>query len=358
MRFIFKTRYEQDIELFQHGGKVFWYGLLMAVLLIAPVFASPYVLTQLSQVCIYAIVAVGLMLLAGFTGQLSLGHAAFMAVGAYTQGVLVTAGVPFFVGIVAAALFAAAVGVIVGLPALRVKGLYLGIATLAFGTIIEEIIARAEHVTGGNAGLMVPPVNLFGWRFADGPSFYYLCLAFAVAATLIVINILRSPTGRAFVAIRDSEISAQSMGVNLAFYKTLSFAISAAFAGVAGGLYAHNIRFLSPDQFTVVQSIELVMMVVIGGLGSVHGAIYGAAFLIALPQMINAVKPFLPLFLSEATGLQPTVFGAVLILVVLFEPLGIYGAWLKTRTYFDLFPFYRQGMFRRQKAFQKSDRLK
>lgn len=358
MRFIFKTRYEQDINLVQHGGQLFWYGVLGVVLLIAPTFVSPYVLTQLSQICIYAIIGFGLMLLVGFTGQLSLGHAAFVAVGAYTQAVLVTAGVPFFVGIIAAGLFAAVVGVIVGLPALRVKGLYLGIATLAFGTIIEEIIARAEGITGGNAGLMVPPVQLFGMRFADGPAFYYLCLAIAICACLVLVNLLRSPTGRAFVAIRDSEISAQSMGVNLAVYKTMSFAISAAFAGVAGALYAHNIRFLSPDQFTVVQSIEMIMMVMIGGLGSIHGAVYGAIFLIALPQAINAIKPFLPMFLSEATGLQPTIFGLVLILVVLFEPLGIYGAWLKTRAYFDLFPFYRQGMFRRQKAFQKSDRLK
>lgn len=358
MRFIFKTRYEQDINLFQHGGQMFWYTMLGVVLLIAPMLVSPYVLTQLSQICIYSIVAFGLMLLAGFTGQLSLGHAAFLAVGAYTEAALAIAGVPFVVSVTASGIFAALVGVIVGLPALRVKGLYLGIATLAFGTIIEEIIARAEPITGGNAGLMVPPISLFGLRFADGPAFYYLALAFAVGAGLILINLLRSPTGRAFVAIRDSEISAQSMGVNLAVYKTMSFAISAAFAGVAGALYAHNIRFLSPDQFTVVQSIELIMMVVIGGLGSVHGAVYGAIFLIALPQAINAVKPLLPAFLSEATGLQPTIFGLVLVLVVLFEPLGIYGAWLKTRTYFDLFPFYRQGMFRRQKAFQKSDRLK
>lgn len=358
MRFIFKTRYEQDINLFQHGGQVFWYAVLGLVLMAAPFVVSSYVLTQLSQIFIYSIVAFGLMLLAGFTGQLSLGHAAFLAVGAYTEAVLATAGVPFLVSVPLSGLFAAIVGIIVGLPALRVKGLYLGIATLAFGTIIEEIIARAEPITGGNAGLMVPPINLFGLRFADGPAFYYLAFAFALGAGVILINLLRSPTGRAFVAIRDSEISAQSMGVNLAVYKTMSFAISAAFAGVAGALYAHNIRFLSPDQFTVVQSIELIMMVVIGGLGSVHGAVYGAIFLIALPQAINAVKPFLPLFLSEATGLQPTIFGLVLVLVVLFEPLGIYGAWLKTRTYFDLFPFYRQGMFRRQKAFQKSDRLK
>lgn len=358
MRFLFKTRYEQDVSLFQHGGQKFWYAVLGLVLLAAPFIVSSYVLTQLSQVAIYSIVAFGLMLLAGFTGQLSLGHAAFLAVGAYTEAVLAIKGVPFFVSVPIAAVFAALVGIVVGLPALRVKGLYLGIATLAFGTIIEEVIARAEPITGGNAGLMVPPVDLFGLRFADGPAFYYLAVAFALGACLILINLLRSPTGRAFVAIRDSEISAQSMGVNLAVYKTLSFAISAAFAGVAGALYAHNLRFLSPDQFTVVQSIEMIMMVVIGGLGSIHGAVFGAIFLVALPQAINAVKPVLPSFLSEATGLQPTIFGAVLVLVVLFEPLGLYGAWLKTRTYFDLFPFYRQGMFRRQKAFQKSDRLK
>ncbi|MGL4289536.1 MAG: branched-chain amino acid ABC transporter permease [Phreatobacter sp.] len=358
MRYIFKTRYEQDINLIKHGGQLFWYGLLILALLAIPAAASPYLLTQMSQMLIYTIIAFGLMLLAGFTGQMSLGHAAFMAVGAYTEAVLAIAGWPFFLSIAAAGLLAALVGVVIGLPALRVKGLYLGIATLAFGTIVEEIIARAEHVTGGNAGLVVPPIQLFGLRFADGPPFYYLCLAFAVGAALVLINLLRSPTGRAFVAIRDSEISAQSMGVHLATYKTLSFSISAAFAGVAGGLYAHNIRFLSPDQFTVVQSIELLMMVVIGGLGSIHGAVYGAVFLIALPQVVSAIKPLLPSVLSEATGLQPTIFGLMLILTVLFEPLGIYGAWLKLKAYFDLFPFYRKGMFRRQKAFQKSDRLK
>jgi branched-chain amino acid transport system permease protein len=358
MRFIFKTHYEQDIRLFQHGGQVFWYGLLAVLLLAAPLVVSPYVLTQLSQVGIYTIVAFGLMLLAGFTGQMSLGHAAFLAVGAYTEAVLAIAGVPFIVSVAISGLFAAVVGVVIGLPALRVKGLYLGIATLAFGTIVEEIIARAEHITGGNAGLMVPPIEMFGLKFADGPAFYYLCLFVVLCAGLILVNLMRSPTGRAFVAIRDSEISAQSIGVNLAAYKTLSFAISAAFAGVAGALYAHNIRFLSPDQFTVVQSIELIMMVVIGGLGSIHGAVFGAAFLISLPQIINALKPMMPQVLAEATGLQPTIFGAVLIMVILFEPLGMYGAWLKLKAYFELFPFYRKGMFRRQKTFQKSDRLK
>jgi branched-chain amino acid transport system permease protein len=223
---------------------------------------------------------------------------------------------------------------------------------------VEEVFARWESVTGGNAGKTVGAVKMFGWS-ADTPgAFYFVCLAIAVAATLLCLNLLRSPTGRAFVAIRDSEISAQSMGIHLARYKTLSFAISAALAGIGGALYAHQIRFLSPDQFNIIQSIDLLLMVVIGGLGSIHGAFLGAIFLIGLPQAISAVKDYLPQTIGQAPGLKAVIYGAVLIAFVLFEPLGLYGRWLKVRTYLQLFPFYRQGMFRRQKAFQKSDRLR
>jgi branched-chain amino acid transport system permease protein len=249
-------------------------------------------------------------------------------------------------------------GVVVGLPALRVKGIYLGMATLAFGFILEEVFARWESVTGGNSGLNVKPPNVFGWVVGSGSEFYYLCLVITVVATLVVLNLLRSPTGRAFVAIRDSEISAQSMGIHLAYYKTLSFAISAALAGIGGALYAHNLRFLSPDQFNIIQSIDLLLMVVIGGLGSIHGVFFGAVFLITMPQLISASKGILPTIVAEAPGLKSAVYGAVLVLFVLFEPMGMYGRWLKIRTYFSLFPFYRKGMFKRQKSFQKSDRLK
>jgi branched-chain amino acid transport system permease protein len=179
-----------------------------------------------------------------------------------------------------------------------------------------------------------------------------------VACTLAVLNLLRSPTGRAFVAIRDSEISAQSMGIHLAYYKTLSFAISAALAGIGGALYAHMIRFLSPDQFNIIQSIDLLLMVVIGGLGSVHGAFLGAIFLIGMPQAISALKDVLPEAIAQTPGLKAVIYGAVLIAFVLFEPMGLYGRWLKIRTWFQLFPFYRKGLFKRQKAFQKSDRLR
>jgi branched-chain amino acid transport system permease protein len=309
-------------------------------------------------VLIYAIVGLGLMLLAGFTGLFSLGHAAFLGVGAYTQAALTRWGVPFPIALAAAGLLSAAVGMVVGLPALRVKGVYLGVATLAFGFIVEEVFARWESVTGGNAGIHIKAPNLFGWTLESGESFYFLCLGVAVIATLAILNLLRSPTGRAFVAIRDSEVSAQSMGIHLARYKTLSFAISAALAGVGGALYAHKLKFISPDQFNIIQSIDLLLMVVIGGLGSVHGAFLGAIFLITMPQVIALGKDVLPAAIGQAPGLQGMVYGLVLIAFVLFEPMGLYGRWLKVRTYFQIFPFYRQGMFKRQKSFQKSDRLK
>ena len=358
MRFIFKTDYAQDIKIAKHGGQLFWYGALLLVLLLAPWVFAEYWLAQLTFVMIYSIAGLGLMLLAGFTGLFSLGHAAFLGVGAYTQAVMTNAGVPFPIALLGAAALSAAVGFVVGLPALRVKGIYLGMATLSFGFIVEEVLARWESVTGGNAGMHIKPPNMFGWSLNSGIEFYFLCLVITVFATLGILNLLRSPTGRAFVAIRDSEISAQSMGIHLAHYKTLSFAISAALAGVAGALYAHKLQFISPEQFNILQSIDLLLMIVIGGLGSVHGAFLGAIFLITMPQLIAMVKDYLPAAIGQAPGLQGLVYGVMLVAFVLFEPMGLYGRWLKVRTYLQLFPFYRKGMFKRQKSFQKSDRLR
>ena len=358
MRFLFKTSYAQDLRLAKHGGHVFWYGLLGVALLAAPLFVAEYWLAQLTFALIYAIVGLGLMLLAGFTGQFSLGHAAFLGVGAYTQAVLTGMGWPFMLSLACAAGLSAAVGVVVGLPALRVKGIYLGMATLSFGFIVEEVFARWESVTGGNAGKHLVPPEIWGFKFESTESFYFLCLVIAVVCTLAILNLLRSPTGRAFVAIRDSVISAQSMGIHLAHYKTLSFSLSAAFAGTGGALYAHKLQFISPDQFSILQSIDLLLMIVIGGLGSVHGAFLGAIFIISMPQVISLSKDWLPDAIGQAPGLQAVVYGVVLVAFVLFEPMGLYGRWLKMRTWLQMFPFYRQGMFKRQKSFQKSDRLK
>jgi len=358
MRFLFKTDYTQDIRIVKHGGQAFWYGLLLLLLLSAPFWVSTYWLSQLNFVLIYGIAGLGLMLLAGYTGLVSMGHGALLGVGAYTQAVLVAAGWPFVLALLAAGLLSAAVGVVVALPALRVKGIYLAIATLAFGFIVEEVLARWEGVTGGNAGMMVTPPALFGWQAQSVQAMYAICLAAALCITLGVINLLRAATGRAFIAIRDSEISAQSMGIHLARYKTLSFALSAAIVGVAGALYAHQLSFISPEQFGILQSIDLLLLVVVGGLGSIHGAWFGAVFLITVPQLIALVKDYLPAAIGQATGLQALVFGLVLMGFVLFEPTGLYGRWLKMRTWLELFPLYRAGMFKRQKTFQKSERQK
>jgi len=349
MRYIFKTSYDQDLRLAKHGGHVFWYGLLMLLLISAPWTLPDYWLSQLTFICIYSVVGLGLMLLAGYTGLFSIGHAAFLGVGAYTEAYLQARGWPFPVSMTFAAVLSAAVGV---------KGVYLGIATLAFGIIVEEVLARWESVTGGNAGMMVKSAEAFGWAADTATSFYFLCLVVAVGCTLLVLNLLRSPTGRAFVAVRDSEISAQSMGIHLARTKTLSFALSAALAGIGGALYAHQLRFLSPEQFGILQSIDLLLLVVIGGLGSIHGVYFGAIFLITMPQVIALAKDYLPAAIGQAAGLQGFVYGAVLVAFVLFEPMGLYGRWLKIRTWLQLFPFYRRGMFKRQKSFQKSERLK
>ena len=357
MRFLFKTDYAQDLKLFKHSGQVFWYGLLVLLLLAAPFVAGEYLMSQLQFICIYSIVGLGLMLLVGFTGQISLGHAAFLAVGAYTEALLQARGVPFFVSLPVAALLSGALGWLLGLPALRLKGIYLAIATLAFNVIVVEVLTRWEGLTGGNAGLHLKPIELFGMKIDGDQSFYYLCLGLTILSILALMNLLRSPTGRAFVAIRDSEISASCMGVNLATYKTMSFALSAGLTGIAGALYAHKISFISPEQFTLIASIELVTIVILGGVGFIHGAVLGAGFLIVLPQLISIAKDYLPSGVSGA-GLQSVVFGLVLIVFIIFEPLGLYGRWLKVRTWFELFPFYRRGMFRRQKSYMKSERLR
>ncbi|NBO03063.1 MAG: branched-chain amino acid ABC transporter permease [Betaproteobacteria bacterium] len=357
MRFIFKTRYEQDLLFFKDRHTAFWYGLLMLSLLLAPWFVSEYFQTQLIFIFISGLVGLGLMLLAGFTGQMSMGHAAFLAIGAYAEAYLQARGWPFLFSAPIAMLMSAVAGVAIALPALRLTGLYLAIATLAFGFIVEEGLARWESVTGGNAGMMVAPLKLIVGSLESDQGFYYLCLGLIVVVATALKNLLRAPTGRALIAIRDSEVSAQSMGVNLARYKTLSFALSAAITGLAGALYAHQIKFLSPEQFTVLVSIEFLMMVVIGGLGSLHGAIFGAMFIILLPEAISTLKDWLPESLSGQTGLKATLFGLIMILFVIFEPLGLYGTWVKIRTYFSLFPLYKRGMFKRQRSYTKSERV-
>ncbi len=381
MRFLFKTDYEDDIRLFPHSGYVVSYGLLIAVLLIAPYVLSSYLMSQLVFVCIYATVGVALLILTGFTGQASLGHAAFLAIGAYTAGYLQQFNVPFPVYFLAAGLLTGIVGALVGFPALRLQGIYLVIATISFAFIVEEILARWESVTNGNEGMRVKALSLLGVPVPrDSPAFYFLCLAVLILTIVGTLNLLRSPTGRAFVAIRDSETAARSMGINVALYKVKSFAISAAITGFAGVLFAHKLSFISPEMFTLQLSIEFIIVILIGGIFSLHGAVLGAIFIVMIDPFLTYLKDDMPGIIAgvaatlgagqeraghiqdgaaafaSLNGLKGAIYGIIIVLFVLFEPLGLYGRWLKIKLFLQLFPLYKRATFKRQKIYVKSER--
>ena len=380
MRFVFKTTYQQDLALFRDKFQRDWYLALMACLLVLPMLLPEY-LVDFSLVLIFGLCALSLMVLAGFTGLVSLGHAAFLGIGAYAHVYFSQdLGLPWILSVALATGLTAAVGVLVGTPALRMTGIYLTIATLAVALIIQEVFNRWDAVTGGLRGKAVEKPVIFGVALHSDAAFYFLCLAFLVGGLWITRNVLRAPTGRAWVAIRDSEIAAQSMGVNLAVYKTMAFACSAAMTGTAGALFAHQVGFLAPDIFTVLLSIQFLLMVVVGGLGSLHGAIYGAICVALLPVLISEARDRVPDWFGQLfgvfgksaglavaaavdrfvkqPGLEPGIFGLILVLFILFEPQGIYGRWVKVKLYFSLFPLYKRATFARQKSYMKSERLR
>ena len=365
MRNVFKTSYEADIRLFQHGAQAFWYAVLMALMLLAPLLLSEFLLGEVSSTLIWAIAGLGLMVLTGQAGQASLGHTAFLAVGCYANAILQLQGVPFLISFPVAGLLAGVVGVIVAIPALRLHGIYLGIATLAMAVLIEDIIVLAAPLTGGVTGLIPPAIKIFGKefdRYGAPAGFYYLILAITVAVTLLYRNMTRAPIGRAFAAVRDSEISAQAMGVDLARTKAAAFGISCAITGLAGALMGHAAGAFNHETFNLVIAIQLLLMIVIGGLGSIHGAFLGAIVVGLIPLALSILRDYLALALGKGSitvpGLESGVFGMILVAVMLFEPLGLYGRWLKIRAYFSLFPFARRDMFRRQKSYLKTERMR
>ena len=355
MKFYKKTNYAEDFRLFRDGRAAFWYALLGAALVAAPLVLPTYYLSQLVLIGIYVVAGAGLMLLSGYCGQISLGHAAFFAVGAFTAAVLEKQGVPFVPAFLAAGVLAAAVGLAVGLPALRLSGMYLAIATLAAAFIVTEVIVRWESVTNGSSGLNVPKASIAGFVADSEAKLYAIVLAVALAAMLAVRNIVRAPLGLAMMAIRDSETAAQSMGVPLMRVKLTAFAVSALLTGFAGALYAHKIQFIDPDQFTILVSIEFLVMIFIGGIGSMHGIVLGAVFVIALPQLVAVAKDHLPQAIAQQSGLQAAVYAVVLLAFILAEPTGLYGIWRKIKHYCAMFPFYRKGSLRRAKSFAKSE---
>jgi branched-chain amino acid transport system permease protein len=314
------------------GGSGAMFFLLLPVLLpLVPRLSASYLLYLICLALIYALVAIGLNVLIGYAGQFSLGHAGFLALGAYTSAILTQRlGWHFVFALIAAGLLTAAIGFLLGLPALRLSGPYLAVVTLGFGLAVPQLVVYFESLTGGTQGLRELPfaaipvwhdgTTLYNFELRTESQMYYLILAVLAALTLFAAQLVNSRTGRAFVAIRDSELAAQAMGVNLTRYKTAAFALSAFYAGIAGSLYAHLIRFLAPESFTLFLSIEFLAMIVVGGLGSIRGALLGTLVLIALQELLNRI-PFV-----RANNLFIIVFGALLILTIMFLPYGLAGA--------------------------------
>jgi branched-chain amino acid transport system permease protein len=338
-----KETYAADQALFDTPTQRFWLAVAAVLLCAFPFIASEYWLYLGCLVAIHVISATGLNILTGFTGLVSLGQAAFMGVGAYTVAILQQRwGVPALLALPAAGAAAMLCGVVVGLPSLRVKGLYLAIATIAAGVLAHFVFSHFTSLTGGSAGLTVAPATVFGATLDQSSRFWWLVLPLTAAALLGAANLLRTRIGRAFIAIRDRDISAEVLGIPLLRYKLLAFAISSFYAGVAGGLYAYFFRAITPETFPLVLSIFFLAAVIVGGLGSVLGGILGAVFMTLVPEVLKVVMGWLPLSGNAALYLSPVrtiVFGALIVLFLVFEPLGLAEAWRRLRRTFHLWPF-------------------
>jgi branched-chain amino acid transport system permease protein len=302
-------------------------GLLLAAVAVFPWTAPEYAVFIATLIALYSIGVMGQNLLIGYTGQISFGQAGFLAIGAFTFGHLRIWGLPFLVALAGAGVAAAMAGILVGFPSLRLKGPYLAIATLGFGVAVYQAFVNWEVLSGGRSGLAIPKLKpLLGLSAAQ--SVYYIYVILLALFTWATYNIISSYIGRAFIAIRDADIAAEVNGVNLTRYKLLAFALSSFYTGVHGALYAQVLGHIEPQIFNVLESITLFVAVIIGGVASVEGSILGAAFVLLVPKVF-----------ADFREMVPVVYGVTILLVLIFEPLGLYGRWLKTRLYFQLWPF-------------------
>ena len=346
---VFKTSYAADMALYPLPvAKQAVVGLLVLFLLIVPLSLHEYYISILNLILIAVVGALGLNILVGYTGQISIGHGAFMSVGAYTAANLITRlGMPFWVAIPAGGLMAALIGTLVGIPSLRIKGLYLAIATLAGQLIIEWTINHVPWISGGvQASIEVPRPTLFGVQLKSQSQLYFFLMFFVVLATVGTLNLVRSRIGRAFIAIRDQDIAAEIIGINIFRYKLLAFAISSFYAGVTGVLYTYYLGIANYEQFQITVSIDYLAMIIIGGLGSVLGSIFGAIFVTLLPIVTRwFLESFGGLIFSAGDllniipHLRLIMFGGLIIFFLVVEPEGLNRLWRNIRSYFRVWPF-------------------
>ena len=340
----FKTSYAADMTIFDSRLTRVIVFLFICLLCTLPIYSSSYVLDVANRIGIAIIGAIGLNILTGFTGLISLGNAAFMAIGAFSSGYLGTKwGLPFYLCIPLAGLITALLGMFIGIPSLRIKGLYLAMATLAAHFIVEFLVVKWDSVTGGVSGISMPTPKIGSFAFDSDQKIFYLIYLVVVAVVLFSRNLFRTKPGKAFIAIRDQAISAEVMGVNLLKYKLLSFGISSYFVGTAGALMAYQAKIISPETFPITVAIDHLGMIIIGGLGSILGSIFGAVFITLLPELLRLVTTSLsasyPALVSVFSSLKELVFGILIIIFLIFEPAGMVARWHTIRNYWKLYPF-------------------
>ena len=326
-----------------------WYGLLVGALLAVPVVAPTFVVSYATLILLACVGAIGLNLVTGTTGLISLGHAGFLAVGAYTTAIL-SADLRWGLlpCILASGSVAAVFSFLVGIPSLRLKGLYLAITTLAFAILVTHAIVEAEWLTRGSSGMAVPRPALFGIAMTSGAAVYYVSLAVTILATLAALNLLRSRVGRAWGAIRDYYIAASLMGIHLAHYKLLAFAVSAFLTGISGSLFALHIRYVNVDNFGLINSIEAIAMIIVGGMGRVRGAILGAIVITLLPDVSRLVfnsigGPFSGLSGANAQEVKGIIYALMIMLFLRFEPDGLAARWADIKRYWSQWPLSKRG---------------
>jgi branched-chain amino acid transport system permease protein len=338
----FNQGYAQDMAIFR--TRTHWVMLIafIAFLFACPLFFGDRILTILTIIGITVISVHGLNILTGYCNQISMGHAGFMAVGAYTSAILTAKlGFSFWAALPCAALAAGIVGIIFGLPSLRIKGFYLIMATIAAHFIIIWVILQLSGITGGTDGLAVPRPEIGGFVFKSKSSYFYLVMIIACLGTFLAKNIVRTRVGRAFIAIRDNELAAEVMGVNLWSYKLVAFFIGCVYAGVAGSLLVHYVAFATTDQFPFMNSVWYLGMLIVGGMGSTAGAIFGAVSLKLLDELVTIVGPVLSTAVAPqaAASLSLIMRGLVIILFLIFEPRGLAHRWQMVKAYYRLWPF-------------------
>jgi len=343
---VFDTSYLQDMMVFRTASQRLGMVALMIFFLVLPFFGSEFVLAFVSTTAITAIALQGLNILSGYCGLISIGHTAFMAVGAYTSALLAAkAHLPFLLCLPSAGIGAGLMGAIFGLPSLRVKGYYLAITTIAAQFIIIYLIKTPfPQVTGGAIALHVPPVSIGGFVFETERHFYYLILALTFLMTFFSKSMTRSHFGRSFVAIRDNDIAAEAMGINLYFYKLLAFFLGCFYAGIAGSMWAAYVRVISPDDFTLVNSIWQMGMLIVGGLGGTVGPFFGAIFIKFLNEACVIAGPLISSIIPQigaqiSAALVEMTFGLTIILFLVFEPRGLAHRWEILKESYRLWPF-------------------